>query len=59
MITMTSLVFINVFQTEHFWAVKFIMSMTKNNMSFLVISEFSKVENIALDLFNFQPSNII
>ena len=54
-LTITSHIFINIFQREHFWAVKFAIGYEKN-MSFLVIPKSSKiwikVEQIGLGFFN-------
>ena len=41
---MTRHIFINIFQTEHFSAVKFAMGYEKN-VSFLVIAKSPKFEN--------------
>ena len=55
MVTITTHVFINIFQMEEFSAGKFAMGYQKN-MSFLVIAKFPKVEkklkNIGLGFFN-------
>ena len=55
MVTITRHVFINIFQMEHFSAVKFTMGYEKN-MSFLVIPKSpkvsKKVEKIGLGSFN-------
>ena len=54
MVTITRHVFINIFQTAHFSAVKFAMSY-ENNMSFLVVVKspkvWKKVEKIGLGFF--------
>ena len=42
MVTITREIFINIFQTEHFLAVKFAMGYEKN-MTFLVIAKSPKV----------------
>ena len=42
MVTITRHVFINIFQTEHFLAVKFSMGYVKN-MTFLVIAKSPRV----------------
>ena len=54
MVTITRHVFINIFQTEHFSAVKFAIGYEKN-MCFLVIAKspevWKKVEKIGLGFF--------
>ena len=54
MVTLTRHVFINIFQMEHIYAVKFAMGYEKN-MSFFVIPKspkvFKKVEKIGLGFF--------
>ena len=58
MVTITRYIFVNIFQTEHFLAVKFPMGYESEyelkNMSFLVIPKFLKVEKIGLGSFNGQ-----
>ena len=56
MVTITRHVFINVLQTEHFSAAKFVMGYEKN-MSFLIAKSpkvWEKVEKIGLGSFNLQ-----
>ena len=42
MVTLTTHLLINIFQTQHFWAAKFYMGY-EENMSFLVIPKSPKV----------------